>query len=70
MVPPLSEVVHKEPQQVALVHVRVVQAVLVTLPLVLLDHLEEAEGEQDHYEAATKHVSPRGQLLLFVTGPF
>lgn len=39
VVAPLSEVVHEEPQHVAVKHVGVVQAVLVPLQLVLLDHL-------------------------------
>lgn len=40
MVTPLSEVVHEEPEHVAVEHVGVVQAVLVPLQFVLLDHLQ------------------------------
>lgn len=39
VVAPLPQVVHEEPEHVAIKEVSVLQAVLVPLPLVLLDHL-------------------------------
>jgi len=40
MMASLSQVVHKEPQHVTIKQVSVMQAVLIPLSLVLLDHLE------------------------------
>lgn len=50
----LSEMVHEEPQHVAVKQVSVVQAVLVSLPLVLLDHLETRAPESDKTAAAVR----------------
>lgn len=44
--PPRPEVAHQEPEQLALVHVCLMQAVLVTFPLVLLDHLKGWQREE------------------------
>lgn len=57
MTPPRPEVVHEEPEQVALVHVRMVQAVLVPFPLVLLDHLGEEQSEDGDL-----HGGPLGKV--------
>lgn len=45
MVAPLPQVVHEEPEHVAVEQVGVVQAVLVTLPLVLLYDLGQEGGD-------------------------
>lgn len=40
MVASLSQVMHEEPEHVAIEQVSVVQAIFIPLPLVLLNHLE------------------------------
>lgn len=40
----LSQVMHEEPEHVAIKQVSVVQAIFIPLPLVLLNHLEQKKG--------------------------